>query len=162
MFSQTEKRIANAEAARRYRANHPGRQAEIDARYYANNAEIAKARSKAFVLKDRRPGMLYQAKKRAKAKGFEFNLTLDNVVWPEVCPVFGTPFIYEGAKGSAQDTSPSLDRVDSSKGYVTGNVQVISWLANRIKNDATPEQLMRVALYMNGRWPNEPGVPKIT
>jgi hypothetical protein len=50
--------------------------------------------------------------------------------------------------GKARDYGPSLDRIDSSKGYELHNIQVISWRANRIKNDATPEELRMLADYM--------------
>lgn len=40
--------------------------------------------------------------------------------------------------------SPSLDRIDSSKGYVKGNVRVISARANMLKNNATVEELTLV------------------
>lgn len=35
------------------------------------------------------------------------------------------------------DMSPSLDRLIPSKGYVKGNVVVVSWRANRLKNNAS-------------------------
>lgn len=41
----------------------------------------------------------------------------------------------------------SLDRIDNSKGYVRGNVMVISLRANAIKNNATAEELTAVAAY---------------
>ena len=44
--------------------------------------------------------------------------------------------------------SPSIDRIDSTKGYTKDNIQIISWRANRIKNDSTPEELMQIATYM--------------
>lgn len=50
--------------------------------------------------------------------------------------------IYNGVK---QDNSYSLDRIDSSKGYVKGNIWVISLRANRIKNDSTPQELRLIA-----------------
>jgi hypothetical protein len=42
---------------------------------------------------------------------------------------------------SRSDNLPSIDRIDPSKGYVKGNVWVISWRANRLKSDATFEEL---------------------
>ena len=79
------------------------------------------------------------AKRRAREKGLDFDLELEDIVFPELCPVFNTPMIRgEGAK--TQD-SPSLDRIDSSKGYTKDNVWVISWRANEMKNRYTYEEL---------------------
>ena len=73
------------------------------------------------------------AKSRANKKGHEFSIELSDVTVPTTCPVLGTPM-----------ASPSLDRIDSSKGYVKGNVRVISKRANMLKNDATIEELTLV------------------
>ena len=70
------------------------------------------------------------AKSRAPIKGFSFNLDRSDVVIPEICPVFNTPMV-----------RPSLDRIDSSRGYEKDNVRVISWRANMLKNNATKEEL---------------------
>ena len=44
-----------------------------------------------------------------------------------------------------KDNSPSLDRIDSSKGYTPDNVWVISRRANIIKHDATLEELLLIS-----------------
>ena len=62
---------------------------------------------------------------------------------PERCPVFDIQLVWNSVKRS--HNSPSLDRIEATKGYVPGNVWVISWRANDIKNDATPAELRRVA-----------------
>jgi hypothetical protein len=90
--------------------------------------------------------MLRNAKNRAKEIGREFNLVREDVVMPEFCPVLGLR-LEKGSTGF-QPCSPSIDRVDSTKGYVQGNVQVISWRANRLKADATIEELEKVLAYM--------------
>lgn len=74
--------------------------------------------------------MFQRAKSRAKERGLAFNLDRSDVVIPEVCPVFNTPMV-----------RPSLDRIDSAKGYEKDNVRVISWRANMLKNNATKEEL---------------------
>lgn len=81
-----------------------------------------------------------RAKSRAKKLGREFSITLDDIHIPEVCPVLGTPMKI----GGGIDSSPSLDRIDSSKGYVKGNVWVISWLANARKSSSSFEDLEKL------------------
>lgn len=49
------------------------------------------------------------------------------------------------------DSIPSLDRLDSTRGYVRGNVAVISWRANKLKNSARVEELERIAAWMRAR-----------
>ena len=88
------------------------------------------------------------AKHRAKKRGLEFNIDFDDVIIPECCPVLGIPLQFkEGGHGGAPN-SPSLDRIDNSKGYVKGNVQVISHLANSMKSTANEEQLLKFAKWI--------------
>lgn len=149
------KRQKWAEASRKYRAKHPERQASADARKYSNKADIIKARVRAYKYADKRRAMLDDAKKRARTRGLDFSLTIENVQWPEFCPIFGTKFDYTRGKGRAKDTTPSLDRKDPLKGYTPDNVCVISWLANRIKTNATPEQVHAVAVWLKEQqWPD--------
>ncbi len=89
------------------------------------------------------------AKQRAEKFKLPFDLTrgyLSSILVDE-CPVFGTKFVFQGAK-VAHLQSPTLDRLDPSKGYVRGNVAVISRFANNIKSNATSEQVVRVAAWM--------------
>ena len=92
--------------------------------------------------------MYLSAGRRARERGMEFNIELSDIVIPEKCPVLGIP-LRKGLKVHAND-SPSLDRVNSAKGYVKGNVCVISYRANTIKQDATSDELRAVADYMDG------------
>lgn len=59
--------------------------------------------------------------------------------FPTNCPILGIPLVY-GNEGTRKDDSASIDRLDSSKPYGKGNVSIISWRANRIKNDGTFEE----------------------
>lgn len=90
--------------------------------------------------------MLRSARARAKSKGLEFNLEESDIIIPEKCPILGIPL--EVAEGSCKDASPSLDRYDSNMGYIKGNVEVISFRANTIKNAATQEELKKVYEWM--------------
>lgn len=87
--------------------------------------------------------MLYRAKTRAKKKGLDFNIDLDDIHIPDVCPVLGIDLVNKKGKGY-RPNAPSLDRIDLGKGYIKGNVRVISAKANLYKNDATLEELERV------------------
>lgn len=82
------------------------------------------------------------AKRRADKYGVPFSLEKGSIVVPKCCPVLGIPL--EPGLGCQQDNSPTLDRFIPEKGYVPGNVVVMSLLANRIKSNATPDQLKRV------------------
>lgn len=83
----------------------------------------------------------------ALQKGIPFDLTISDLYpLPKTCPVLGIPLSYGGGHGAADD-SMALDRIDPSKGYVKGNVVMVSQRANRIKNDATPEELQKVAEF---------------
>lgn len=79
--------------------------------------------------------LLRYARWRATARKHDFNLTLSDIVIPENCPLLGVPIDLSAPRNSPN--LPSIDRKDSSKGYVRGNVWVISNRANVLKNDAT-------------------------
>ena len=86
------------------------------------------------------------AKSRAKKSKLEFSITEDDIIVPEYCPILGIKL--EENKNVAKSNSFSLDRIDSRKGYVCGNIQVISHRANQIKNDATVEELEKLVNYL--------------
>ena len=89
--------------------------------------------------------LLKRARSRAKGRDLEFNITLEDIHIPEYCPIFNIPL--NAPIGSSANNMPSLDRIDSSKGYTQDNVHVISWLANSLKNEATFEQLITLGCW---------------
>ena len=120
MDQKARAREQNLAAVRRYNQRHPDR-------YLFNSA-----------------------RKRAKRDGTPFTITLSDVVIPTHCPVLGIELKVghgNGRQGGYSD-SMSLDRIHNSKGYVPGNVQVISNLANSMKSCATPDQLTRFAEWV--------------
>lgn len=86
--------------------------------------------------------MMRGVKKRQRERGYEVNIDTSDIVIPPHCPILGIPLII-----GQYDNSPTLDRIDNSRGYVKGNVQVISYRANRFKSDATFEELIAL-----GNW----------
>lgn len=89
--------------------------------------------------------MLQEARVRASKRGMEFNILPSDVEIPERCPALG--IVIEVGSGRRADCSPSLDRVDTSRGYVRGNVRIISWRANRLKSDASLQELKDLVAY---------------
>lgn len=87
--------------------------------------------------------MYQQAKTRAKNKRIVFTIEKEDVIIPEVCPIFGIPFSF-----TEKELSPSLDRKINDLGYIKGNVFVISKRANRLKADATIDELEKILQYM--------------
>lgn len=91
--------------------------------------------------------MWITARSRAKKKNIPFALTLQNMPKiPSICPVLG--IVLQHNSDGMQDSSPTLDRVIPLLGYVPGNVNVISWRANRLKGDASPEELEKIYKYV--------------
>jgi hypothetical protein len=90
--------------------------------------------------------LLSLARCRAKAKGIKFDLTVADLgAPPKICPVLGLELRYFGrSKKNATDTA-TLDRIENSRGYVAGNVIIVSARANELKRDATPNELRQLA-----------------
>ncbi len=89
--------------------------------------------------------MFDRAKHRAKLKNIEFNIQHEDINIPKICPILGIE-IFKG-KDSSCDNSPSLDRIDNTKGYIVGNIRVISQRANQSKNEASFEEYEKIYLF---------------
>lgn len=92
------------------------------------------------------------ARARGRKSGLEATINPGDLHWPTHCPILGIELDYPARSGSrgtgrAGDNWPSLDRWDNAKGYVRGNVYVISYRANVLKSNANPEELEAVARY---------------
>lgn len=92
--------------------------------------------------------MHQRAKQRCKETGREFNILVSDIIIPDVCPILGIPLNMNSGKSGAYRNSPSLDRIDNSKGYTKDNIQVISQLANAMKCHASNEELLKFATYI--------------
>lgn len=83
----------------------------------------------------------YRAKESSKRRNREFNLEIEDIIIPTHCPYLGVELIFDINHHNSPNYF-SIDRINSSNGYVKGNVQVISHLANSMKNSATTEELI--------------------
>lgn len=98
--------------------------------------------------------VLGRIRRSAKFKEKEFNLTIEDIVIPNKCPFLGMPLTFNF--GAPREDSISVDRRDNNKGYIKGNVQIMSHKANAIKNQLTLELTKKFVIYMEtGEVPNE-------
>lgn len=77
-----------------------------------------------------------RVKQRAAEKGIPFDLDVTDIALPDKCPVLGRPFIY-----GDHNWTYSIDRKNPLKGYMKGNIAVISNRANMMKSTATTEEV---------------------
>ena len=67
------------------------------------------------------------------------------------CPLLGVELTY---KNCGQEAAPAnyatLDKIDPHKGYTKGNMQILSYRANNIKNDATLDELKTMVKNWEG------------
>lgn len=91
---------------------------------------------------------LYSRKSSAKKKRVAFEVDASHFTETLSCPLLPHIDFNFKAKG-VSDHSMSIDRINPLKGYVPGNVWLISAKANRIKNNATFEEFEMI--YLNWR-----------
>jgi hypothetical protein len=157
-YYQENKEAINAATQKYYRKNKEALR-EKQKIYHLKNREAILKRQRINTLKNKEASKRYRQKKwekqrikgavhRAKAKNLPFNITEEYVksITPKdmICPALG---IKMNTSVEDLDSKPSLDRLVPEKGYVKGNVIVVSFRVNRIKTDATPEELMKVAIF---------------
>lgn len=139
--------LARKRKEKALRMADPVKRAARNARDKDHNAE---AQKRAFRDRDRWPQRaLVKLRCRCKKKGVPFNLTVEDLQIPDVCPALGTPFVLGSGNRWRGDANPSIDRLRPELGYVKGNVKIISWRANNLKNNCTQARELRlVAEYI--------------
>lgn len=90
--------------------------------------------------------ILQHARMRAKEKNVPFDIKVEDLNVPKFCPILGIELCVN--EGHAKPNSISLDRIIPDLGYVKGNVAIISYRANTIKNNASVEDLEKVLCWM--------------
>lgn len=98
--------------------------------------------------------LLWSARRRAKEKGLKFDLSEADIVIPTHCPYLGIPLVNSRPRGDSRKDIASLDRIDNNKGYTKDNIEVISWQANTMKSNASPELLLSFAEELLRRYKN--------
>lgn len=109
---------------------------------------IRRERNRISRMRRQADWLRYEAKGRAKERGLEYNLTKEDVIIPSHCPVLGIEIRKNEGQRGPNDNSPTIDRIDNNRGYTKDNIKIISWRANRLKNNATIEELEKVLQYM--------------
>jgi hypothetical protein len=135
-----------------WRANHIKGDATIDEMYALYNNWLVKLNNDLLILPNHQYYVnrtLIRCRERCRNKNIVFNLTKDDIKVPRLCPILGLE-IKRGTK-TFIDTSPSLDRIDINYGYIPENVRIISWRANKLKNDATYLEYERIYKFYKTR-----------
>lgn len=132
---------------KKYYADNKQEILEQKKEYYQRNAENIILQKSNYRKYQPEKEMLTKARARAKKHGLDFNLDLEDIQIPETCPYLKIPLV-KGVAGMT-DSSPSLDRIDTKKGYVKGNVEVVSWRANRLKSDMSLAEVIMIAERLN-------------
>ena len=143
----------------RWRKNNSERNRELNRAWAARNPEKIKASNakwaRAWAAQNPERVMWLAAKNRAAKDGREFNIEITDIVIPEHCPVLGIPLLRAPSLNKIgwreKDSRASLDRIDNSKGYVKGNVVVVSYRANRLKADASLAELQQIVAFYEGK-----------
>jgi len=92
--------------------------------------------------------LLTLARHRAKKKNLDFNLEVTDIIIPDYCPILGIKLQKNRGSKGANDNSPSVDRIDNNRGYVKGNIKIISYKANTMKSSSSTGDLKKMIDYI--------------
>ena len=95
--------------------------------------------------------LLQTARSSAPKRGLAFDERLFETLIetpPTVCACCGVALDYAVRSREESGRAPSLDRIDNAVGYVVGNVYITCLRCNRLKNNATFEEIQAIAAYV--------------
>lgn len=150
MTTRGEALLSKRVRARNRRKANPQKYRGIKLNRYHNEPGYADRVKAKIAEKRRAEPALYlfnKAKRRAKKENREFNIELTDIVIPNLCPVLGIKI----GPLMGKHQGATIDRIDNSKGYIKGNILVISKRANTLKSDATKHELAKLAKFYNKR-----------
>ena len=123
------------------RRKNPERTLELSRKYQAERRKDFNYRLQMLIT---------ASKQRATIKNIEHNITVEDLkeIYPKdgCCPVFGVKLEFGNA--GFRENRPSIDKIDPTKGYTKHNIQILSWRANRLKADATVQELEMLLAYL--------------
>lgn len=95
--------------------------------------------------------------RRANNRHHETNMSLEYLrqLWEKqdgTCPYSGIGLSLPRSKDNSPMYTASLDRIDSSKGYVEGNVQFVSTAINWMKGSMTHEETIGLCKLIAQHW----------
>jgi hypothetical protein len=137
----------------RYAANQPEIRKTQNLYYSGNSAKIM-AQMKQALKDNPERGLLKLARQRCKKSGVPCTISEADIVIPEFCPILGLKL--EFGEMDNRNSSPSLDRISPELGYIPGNVAVISYRANRIKNEGSADEHRKIADWIDAQTPGTP------
>ncbi len=124
--------------------------------YHRDNRKTLRPRNNAVITKRRKnnpiKALLSGAKSRAKFAGIEFSITENDITLPDKCPILGIELKSGFGMGFGRllhekDSRFSIDRIDNQRGYTSDNVIIVSYRANRLKSDASLEEIKKIASF---------------
>lgn len=133
---------------------NPENKRRNDKKYQEKNRDkILIARSK-WRIDNYEKDLYIQTRKRSNRNHIPFDLDINDIIIPECCPYLKFGLTRIAGQGRVW-TNPSIDRIDPHKGYTKGNIEIISMLANSMKNQATREQLITFATSILDKFNND-------
>ena len=139
------KMCTSLEQRNRYK-NNPEYYKKNSISYRKNNPEKYKAIDKKYKDLNPKRKLLDGCRYRAKKHNIPCNIDMSDIIIPTYCPILKIKLLF--SKNIVQDNSPSVDRIIPELGYVKGNIQIISFKANRIKGHATINELELIIKYI--------------
>lgn len=108
-------------------------------------------KGKQYRINYREKYLFKSAKERCKKKNIPFNITIEDIIIPEYCPILKIK-LTKGEMSKKDWNAPSIDKIVPELGYVKGNIMVISLKANVMKNNATKEELLNFCEFFLDYW----------
>lgn len=118
--------------------------------YYYRNKEAVRSRNRSWREKNRRLDAIIAVVGRAKSRGIAYDKEhMRALECPATCPILGTPISFKNSREKRHASNvASFDRINNDLGYVAGNVQIISRMANTMKSNASKDELIMFAKWV--------------